>query len=71
VAEAMTAFAERVDVSAAHRIFGHDERTLSGWPGKGGRHAEQLHERLMDQLQCGHVELDELATRVRTCPERV
>jgi hypothetical protein len=26
VAEAMTAFATGVDVSAAHRIFGHDER---------------------------------------------
>jgi IS1 family transposase len=71
VAEAMTALAEGVDVSAAHRIFGHDERTLSEWLGKGGRHAERLHERLMDQLQCGHVQLDELATRVRSCVERV
>jgi hypothetical protein len=29
VANVMTALAEEADVSAAHRIFGHDERTLS------------------------------------------
>ena len=71
VAEAMTAFAEGVDVSAAHRIFGHDERTLSEWLGKGGRHAARLHERLFRECQCAHVQLDELVTRVRTCVERV
>jgi hypothetical protein len=67
----MTAFAEGVDVSAAHRIFRHDERTLSDWLGKGGRHAERLHDQLFRECQCAHVQLDELATRVRTCLERV
>jgi IS1 family transposase/transposase-like protein len=75
VVEAMTAFAEGVDVSAAHRIFGHDGRTLSAWLAKGGRHAERLHDELHDELfqdcHCAHVQLDELATRVRTCVQRV
>jgi IS1 family transposase len=71
VTEAMTAFAEEVDVSAAHRIFGHDERTLSDWLKKGWRHAAQIQERLLRDLHCGHVQLDELVTRVRSCLDRV
>jgi hypothetical protein len=41
VTEAMTAFAEGMDVSAAHprSVCGHDERTLSDWLHKGGQHA--------------------------------
>jgi len=70
VAEAMTAFAEGVDVSAAHRIFRHDERTLSDWLAKCGRHAERLHDQLFRDCHCAHVQLDELVTRVRSCLER-
>jgi IS1 family transposase len=71
VSEAMTAFAEGVDVSAAHRIFGHDERTLSDWLRKGGHHAQRIQERLLQDLKCGHLQLDELVTRVRSSVQRV
>ncbi len=71
VTEALTAFAEGVDVSAAHRIFGHDERTLSDWLRKGGQHAQRIQEQLLRDLQCGHVQLDEFVTRVRSSVHRV
>jgi hypothetical protein len=71
VAEAMTACAEGVDVSAAHRIFGHDERTRSDWWKKDGRPAERLQEQLLHDLHCGHLQLDELVTRVRSSLDRV
>jgi transposase-like protein len=71
VIEAMTAFAEGVDVSAAHRIFGHDERTLNDWLKKGSKHAALLQERLLHDLRCGHLQLDELVTRVRSSVQRV
>jgi transposase-like protein len=60
-----------MSASAAHRIFGHDERTLRDWLRKGGQHAQRLQERLLHDLQCGHVQLDELVTRVRSSIHRV
>jgi transposase-like protein len=71
VAEVMIAFAEGVDVSAAHRIFGHDERTLSDWLRKGNQHAERIQEWLFRDLHCAHLQLDGLVTRVRTSVQRV
>jgi hypothetical protein len=71
VIEAMTAFAEGVDGSAAHRIFGHDERMLNDWLKKGSKHAALLQERLLHDLRCGHLQLGELVTRVRSSVQRV
>jgi len=71
VAEVMTATSEGMDVSAAHRVFAHDERTIQRWLTRTARHAERAHERFFRNLVCQHLQLDELVTKVRGVKERV
>lgn len=67
VAMVMTALSEGVDISAASRIFRIHSSTISLWLERAGQHSERLHERLFFQaLTAGHVQLDELYTRVKT-----
>ena len=71
VARVMTASSEGVDLSAASRIFGHDERTISRWLARTAQHAERLHGRYLKDLVCHHLQLDELVTRLRGVKERI
>ena len=66
IATVMTALSEGVDLAAAGRIFGHHASTFTRWLERGGAHSERLHERLLFRaLEPGHVQLDELVTKVR------
>lgn len=68
----MTALAEGLDISAGTRIFGHHHRTITRWLERAGQHSERLHQRLMHQaVEVGHLQLDELVTRVKQDAERI
>ncbi|MDA1330471.1 MAG: transposase [Chloroflexi bacterium] len=72
VAMVMTAMSEGVDISAACRIFWHHHTTITRWIERCGRHSERLHERLLQRaMTVGHLQLDELVTRVKRDAERV
>jgi IS1 family transposase len=71
VARVMTATSEGVDVAAASRIFAHDERTIRRWLLRTAAHAERLHGRVVRNLVCRHMQLDELVTKLRGVKERV
>ncbi|MCL4267632.1 MAG: hypothetical protein KJ069_30950 [Anaerolineae bacterium] len=68
----MTALSEGVDLAAASRIFGHHPRTLAHWLARTGQHSQRLHERLFQRaLTIGHLQLDELVTKVKQDAERL
>ena len=68
----MTAMSEGVDISAAGRIFGHHHTTITRWIERSGRHSERFHERLFYRaLTIGHLQLDELVTKVKQDAERI
>lgn len=68
----MTAMSEGVDISAASRTFGHHHTTITRWIERCGRHRERLHERMFHQaLTIGHLQLDELVTKVKRDTERL
>lgn len=68
----MTAMSEGVDISAASRIFGHHHTIITGWIERCGHHSERLHERLFHRaLTIGHLQLDELVTKVKQDRERL
>jgi len=45
IAEVLAALAEGLDVSAAVRVFGHSEATITRWLRRAGDHGETLHDR--------------------------
>jgi hypothetical protein len=65
VAMVLTALAEGLDTSAAERVFGYRQATITAWLTRAGRHAESLHERCFRNLHIPHLQLDELRTRLR------
>jgi transposase-like protein/IS1 family transposase len=65
VALVLTALAEGLDPSAAERIFGYRQATITAWLSRAGEHAQTLHERSFCNLQLPHLQLDELRTRLR------
>jgi IS1 family transposase/transposase-like protein len=65
VAVVLSALAEGLDPSAAERVFGYRQATITTWLTRAGRHAENLHERFFSHLQLPHLQLDELRTRLR------
>ncbi len=72
VAMVMHSLSEGLDLSAASRIFGHHHSTISRWLERGGQHSFRLHERLFFRaVEVGHLQLDELVTRVKKNAERV
>jgi len=70
VAIVLAALAEGLDPSAAERVFGFRQATLTRWLMRAGKHAQVLHERSFCQLRLPHLQLDELRTRLR-CSTRV
>jgi transposase-like protein len=61
----LTARACGLDPSAAERIFGYRQATITAWLSRAGSHAQTLHERSFCNLQLPHLQLDELRTRLR------
>jgi IS1 family transposase len=66
VAVVISALAEGLDTSAAERVFGFRQATITRWLTRAGRHAEILHERFFFHLHLPHLQLDELWTRLRS-----
>jgi len=71
VAQALTALAEGVDLSAMTRIFPFHQTTFSRWLAQAGVHGRELHEMSFRDFICDHLQLDELMTRVKQDGERV
>ena len=65
VAVVLSALAEGLDPSAAARVFGFRQTTITRWLTRAGRHAELLHEHCFRHLHLPHLLLDELRTRLR------
>ena len=66
VAVVLTALAEGLDPSAAERVFGYRQATITTWLSRAGEHAQILHGRCFSNLQLPHLQLDELRTRLRS-----
>jgi len=54
-----------LDPSAAERVFGYRQATITIWLTRAGGHAEIFHERNFRNLHIPHLQLDELRTRLR------
>src|SRR6266567_4960348 len=65
VAVVLSALAEGLDPSAASRVFGFRQGTITTWLSRAGEHAQTLHERFFSNLHLPHLQLDELRTRLR------
>jgi len=65
VAMVLTALAEGLDPSAAERVFGSRQATITRWLTRAGKHAELFHERSFRNLHIPHLQLDEIRTRLR------
>jgi len=72
IAQVLTALAEGVDLSAAGRIFGHHPTTIGRWLVRMGQHSARFQERLFfQQVEAGHIQLDELVTKVKVKAEKL
>jgi hypothetical protein len=65
VAMVLSALAEGLDPSAAERVFGFRQATMTRWLTRAGGHAHTLHERFFCHLHLPHLQLDEICTRLR------
>jgi IS1 family transposase len=65
VALVLSALAEGLNLSAAARVFGLSQATITRWLTRAGSHAQALHERSFRHLWLPHLQLDELRTRLR------
>src|SRR5256886_5090279 len=70
VAVVLSALAEGLDPSAAERVFGFRQATITTWLCRAGEHAQTLHEQFFCHLWLPHLQLDELRTRLR-CAKQV
>jgi len=70
IAVVLAALAEGLDLSAAERVFGYRQATITTWLSRAGEHAQTLHERFFCHLRLPHLQLDELRTRLR-CSQHV
>ncbi len=62
----LAALAEGLDLSAAERVFGFRQATISTWLSRVGKHAQTFHERSFYHLRLPHLQLDELRIRLRS-----
>ena len=65
IAMVLSALAEGLDPSAAERVFGYRQVTITTWLTRAGEHAQMLHERFFCDLELPHLQLVELRTRLR------
>ena len=61
----LSARASGLDASAAERVFGYRQATITTWLTRAGEYAQTLHERSFRNLWLPHLQLDELRTRLR------
>jgi len=66
VAVVLSALAEGLDPSAAERVFGYRQATITIWLTRAGLHAQSLREHIFCHLQLPYLQLDELRTRLRS-----
>jgi len=66
VAMVLSALAEGLDPSAAARVFGSRQATITTWLTRAGEHAQTLHHHSFCKLHLPHVQVDELRTRLRS-----
>jgi IS1 family transposase/transposase-like protein len=66
VAMVLSALAEGLDASAAERVFGYYQATITRWLTRAGKHAERFHEHSFRNLHLPHLQLDEIRTRLRS-----
>jgi IS1 family transposase/transposase-like protein len=66
VAIVLASLAEGLDPSAAERVFGYRQATITNWLTRAGEHAQTLHKRTFRTLRLPHLQLDELRTRLRS-----
>jgi hypothetical protein len=66
IAVVLAARASGLDPSAAERVFGYWQTTITTWLSREGSHAQILHGRCFSNLQLPHLQLDELRTRLRS-----
>jgi IS1 family transposase len=69
VAMVLSALAEGLDASAAERVFGYRQPTITTWLTRAGEHAQSLHEHCFHTLQIPHLQLDALRTRLRSAKQ--
>ena len=69
IAVVLAALAEGLDPSAAERVFGYRQATITIWLTRAGGHAQTLHERFFRNLHLPHLQLDELRTRLRSATQ--
>ena len=69
IAVVLSALAEGLDASAAERVFGYRQTTITSWLSRAGEHAQSLHEHCFRNLWLPHVQLDELRTRLRSATQ--
>ena len=69
IAVVLAALAEGLDPSAAERVFGYRQATITSWLTRAGGHARTLHERFFRNLHLPHLQLDELRTRLRNATQ--
>jgi hypothetical protein len=69
VSVVLAALAEGLDPSAAERVFGYRQATITTWLTRAGKHAQTLHERFFCHLHLPHLQLDELRTRLRSATQ--
>jgi transposase-like protein len=62
----LTALAEGLDPSAAERVFGYRQATITTWLARAGEYAQTLHQRSFCNLRLPHLQLDELLTRLHS-----
>ena len=65
----LSALVEGLDPSAAERVFGYRQATITTWLSRAGEHAQTLHERFFRTLHLPYLQLDELRTRLRCAKE--
>jgi IS1 family transposase/transposase-like protein len=65
----LSALAEGLDASAAERVFGYRQATITNWLSRAGEHAQSLHEHCFCHLRLPHLQLDELRTRLRNAKQ--
>ena len=65
----LSALAEGLDSSAAERVFGFRQATITIWLFRAGEHAHTLHEHFFCHLRLPHLQLDELRTRLRNASQ--
>ena len=66
VAVVLAALAEGLDPSAAERVFGYRQATITRWLTRAGKHAGLFHEHSFRNLHIPHLQLDEIRTRLRS-----